>query len=262
MEYIVISAVALFVSGLTFFSGFGLGTLLMPAFALFVPVEVAIAATAIVHLANNLFKLILIGKYAVIKIVIKFAIPAAITAALGAWLLGYISDLNFVTSYSILGHEYYVTPVKLIISILMTVFALFELVPALKNFSIKEKYIPLGGLLSGLFGGISGHQGALRTAFLIHSGLEKRELIGTMVTCAIIVDFSRILIYGITFFQRNFIVMQEQGIYDLIIIGTIAAFLGALIGRRLLDKITLKGIHLTVGIMLLTLALGLGSGLI
>ena len=58
MDYVIISIVALLVSGLTFFSGFGLGTLLMPAFALFFPIEVAVAATAIVHLANNIFKLI------------------------------------------------------------------------------------------------------------------------------------------------------------------------------------------------------------
>ncbi len=61
MEYIVICLVALLVSALTLFSGFGLGTVLMPAFALFFPVPVAIAATAVVHLANNLFKVVLVG---------------------------------------------------------------------------------------------------------------------------------------------------------------------------------------------------------
>jgi predicted nucleic acid-binding protein len=41
MTYLVIYLVALFDSGLTLYSGFGLGTLLMPAFALFFPVPVA-----------------------------------------------------------------------------------------------------------------------------------------------------------------------------------------------------------------------------
>jgi len=36
----------------------------MPAFALFFPIEVAVAATAIVHLANNIFKGGLVGKKA------------------------------------------------------------------------------------------------------------------------------------------------------------------------------------------------------
>lgn len=53
MDYIFIALVAIVVAALTLFSGFGLGTVLMPAFALFFPVPVA--ATAVVHLANNLF---------------------------------------------------------------------------------------------------------------------------------------------------------------------------------------------------------------
>ena len=39
MEYLVVCTVALVVSGLTLFSGFGLGTVLMPALALFFPVD-------------------------------------------------------------------------------------------------------------------------------------------------------------------------------------------------------------------------------
>ena len=38
MEYVVIGSVAAFASLLTFFSGFGLGTILTPAFMLFFPI--------------------------------------------------------------------------------------------------------------------------------------------------------------------------------------------------------------------------------
>lgn len=262
MDFVVICLVAFIVSGLTFFSGFGLGTLLMPAFAIFFPIEAAVAATAIVHLANNIFKLILIGKYAVMKVVIKFAVPAFIAAAFGAWILGYISELNYLTSYSISGKEFFVTPVKIVIALLMVIFSLFEFVPKFRNFQIKDKYIPLGGVLSGFFGGISGHQGALRTAFLVRTGLEKKALIGTMVTSAVIVDISRLIVYGLTFITKDFAVMKEAGILDLIIAGTIAAFIGAFLGRQLLEKVTLKGIQNTVAVMLMLLAFGLATGVI
>lgn len=57
MEYILICSDAFVASGVTLFSGFGLGTvLLMPVFAVFFPVP-AIVLTAIVHFLNNLFKL-------------------------------------------------------------------------------------------------------------------------------------------------------------------------------------------------------------
>ena len=59
MEYLIVSLAAILVATLTLFSGFGLGTLLMPVFALFFPLETAVAATALVHLANGLFKLAL-----------------------------------------------------------------------------------------------------------------------------------------------------------------------------------------------------------
>jgi hypothetical protein len=64
VTYLVVCSVALLASGLTFFSGFGLGTLLLPAFALFFPVEQAVALTAVVHFLNGLFKLGLVGRHA------------------------------------------------------------------------------------------------------------------------------------------------------------------------------------------------------
>lgn len=64
MDFILTGVVAFLASALTFFSGFGLGTLLLPAFALFLAAPAAVAATAIVHLLNGLFKGILVYKAA------------------------------------------------------------------------------------------------------------------------------------------------------------------------------------------------------
>jgi hypothetical protein len=61
MELFIVCIAALLASALTLSSGFGLGTLLMPVVALFFPLELAIAMTAMVHLANNLFKIGLLG---------------------------------------------------------------------------------------------------------------------------------------------------------------------------------------------------------
>jgi uncharacterized membrane protein YfcA len=57
MEIIIVATAAFLAAGLTLFSGFGLGTLLMPVIAMFVPADVAISVTAMVHFTNNLFKL-------------------------------------------------------------------------------------------------------------------------------------------------------------------------------------------------------------
>ena len=82
MTFLVICVVAFLASGLTFFSGFGLGTLLLPAFAVFVPVEQAVAMTAVVHFLNGLFKLCLVGRHANQGIVFRFGFPAIAGALL------------------------------------------------------------------------------------------------------------------------------------------------------------------------------------
>ena len=64
MELVLIGAAALLASTLTLFSGFGLGTMMTPVFALFFPLPLAIAATAVVHLASNLFKVGLLARNA------------------------------------------------------------------------------------------------------------------------------------------------------------------------------------------------------
>jgi len=262
MDILIIAVVALLVAGLTFFSGFGLGTLLMPAFALFFPIEIAIAATAIVHLANNLYKGFLMGKHANLRVVFLFTIPAAFTAMLGAMLLSYFSNQSALLEYSFLGKTNIITPANLTIGFLMVVFAFFELVPFLKRINFSNKMIPIGGMLSGFFGGISGHQGALRTAFLTHAGLEKKSFIGTMVLSAIVIDIVRLLVYGLTFLSFDSKIFQTSEFNYLIITGIVAAFVGTSIGKYLLDKVTFDTIHLVVGIMLMLLGVAISLGII
>lgn len=262
MSYLVICTTALVVSGLTLFSGFGLGTILMPAFALFFPVKVAVAATAVVHLANNLFKAVLVGQHAHRGMVLKFGIPAAISAIFGAMLLNYFSGIPPVFEYEIGTRLCSVTWVKLVIAVLIATFSIIELSSRFDTLSFDRRFIPLGGLISGFFGGLSGHQGALRTAFLMRAGLDKDAFIGTMVMSAILVDISRVMVYGITFFSTDFHILKEQGDFGLVAAGCIAAFTGAFIGKRLLTKITMETIKKMVGFLLILVAVAMGSGVI
>ncbi|MBI1834480.1 MAG: TSUP family transporter, partial [Burkholderiales bacterium] len=103
MDIIAISLTALLASALTLFSGFGLGTLLMPVVALFFPAEIAIAITAIVHFANNIFKLGLLGKNAHTGVLLRFGLPAILASLTGASLLTYLSHIPPLYSYSLWG---------------------------------------------------------------------------------------------------------------------------------------------------------------
>ncbi|MEW7292716.1 TSUP family transporter [Aquimarina sp. 2304DJ70-9] len=257
MDYILVGIIALLGSGLTFFSGFGLGTLLMPVFALFFPIDIAIALTAIVHLLNNLFKLTLIGKKANIKTVLRFGIPAILFAFLGAYLLGTLTDIKPLYIYSIADNVYQITVVKICIATLLIFFSLFDLIPRLKRLEIDTKFLPLGGALSGFFGGLSGHQGALRTAFLIRARLSKEAFIATGVTIACLIDISRITIYAKDLWQ-----LRNDLNYTMLTTATLMAFIGAYFGNKFLKKITINTIQIIVGILLIVFSILLGIGIL
>lgn len=263
MEYILVSIVALLASGLTLFSGFGLGTILMPAFALFFPVPVAVAAAAVVHLANNLFKLSLLGRQANWAVAWRFGLPAILTAFLGAGLLLYLSDLPVLASYQVGGLKSQVTLLKLVIGALIVGFATLELFPALEGrMKISGKSLPLGGALSGFFGGLSGNQGAFRSAFLLRAGLGKEAFVATGVVCAALVDMSRLLVYGLELLGGRMDQLNSSGAWSQAAVATLAAFLGAYLGKRLLKKVTMSFVQRLVGVMLMAIGLGLASGVL
>lgn len=257
MEIIVISVVAFLVSILTFFSGFGLGTILTPVFMIFFSVDLAIALTGVVHFFNNIFKLFLVGKNADKQVLIRFGIPAVIAAFAGSWVLLNITDLEPFFIYEMFGRTFTVEPVKFIISFLLIIFASMDLIPYFQKLQFGREKLPLGGALSGFFGGLSGNQGALRSAFLIKAGLSKEAFIGTAVVVSTFVDFTRLSVYATRFLQTD---LTDN--LQLVVIATLSAISGAFIGNKLLNKVTLEFIQVSVAILLILVSIALGAGLI
>jgi uncharacterized membrane protein YfcA len=257
MEIFVISIAALFASGLTLFSGFGLGTLLMPVVAIFFPVEIAIAITAMVHLANNIFKVALLGKKANRSVLLSFGIPAVAFAFFGALVLGWLSGIPPIFEYAMFGNQIQVSPLKLIVGILILTFVTLELSPGFSSVALDKKYLPYGGAISGFFGGLSGHQGAFRSMFLLKAGLNKEEFVATGVMLAVMVDMSRMMIYGWEMTGQHYVVQ-----WPLVIAASVSAFIGAYFGSKLLKKITIRSIQLVVSALLIVVSLGLMSGVL
>jgi len=260
MELVIIGFVACLVSGLTLFSGFGLGTVLTPIFVLFFPVPFAVAATAVVHFANNLFKLGLMARQADWRVVARFGVPAAIAAIAGASLLSWIDEMPVLWHYTLWGNDHEITVVKTVIGALIIVFALLELSSRFQAVALSERYLPLGGVLSGFFGGLSGNQGALRSAFLIKAGLAKDAFIATGVVSAVLVDAVRLTVYGTSFLAEH--LARSQELVLPVVVGTVSAFLGAYLGSRFLRKVTLRTVQIMVAMMMLVIGIGLTFGLV
>lgn len=224
---------------------------------IFFPVELAIGLTGVVHFFNNIFKLLLVGKHADKTVLISFGIPAVVAAIFGSWLLFQIPDQHPLFHYYLFERKFEVFPVKLIISVLLIIFASIELIPFFNKLQFGKDKLPIGGILSGFFGGLSGNQGALRSAFLIKAGLSKEVFIATAAVVSTFVDFTRLTIYAANFSKAG---LSENLV--LVTTVTISGILGAYIGNKLLKKVTLSFLQNTVAIFLIMISLALAGGII
>lgn len=256
MMLFVVALVALTASMLTFFSGFGLGTILMPVFALFFPIQTAIALTAIVHLLNNLFKLTLVYRSINHKILLRFGVPAILFSFIGAYLLGYLDNSSMVLfEYSVASKTFTIKWNAFVVGLILLVFSVLELSSRFDNWQVASKWQPFGGMITGFFGGLSGHQGALRSVFLLKAGLDKNSFIATGVAIACLVDFARISIYSFSIndFIENKVVLS---------VAVLSAFAGAYFGNKLFKKTSFAFLKWTVGVFMMIVSLLIISGVI
>ena len=268
MANVIIIFIAVFIASIVAgISGFGLGTTLMPVLAIFFSIPASIVVTSAVHLTNDLLKLFLLGKFARSSVVIRFTVTAIIGAVIGAYLLKITLMIPPLFTYSLFGSTHEVTVIRLIIGSSIFLFSLAHLFFFVRKKtratkSIDQKYIPIGGVLSGFFGGLSGEQGMLRTFFLIRAGLEKKEFIATAAACSVSVDVARLITYVITMEKEVF--SEVGSLYGLGIIlpVIIISLSGSYIATKLIGKITTRFLHISIGVLLIVSALALILGVI
>lgn len=260
MDLVLVGIVALAASALTFFSGFGLGTVLVPAFAITLPVPVAVASAALVHFINNILKFGLMATRADWRTILRFGLPAAVAALAGAALLTGLAQVPTLLSYELLDRRFEVTALKLAIGVTIVLFAVLECWPRFAALAVPHRWIALGGLLSGFFGGLSGNQGALRSAFLLKAGLSKQAFVATGVVCAVIVDAVRLGVYGD---QGVFLwISGGSGVPAAVSVATACALAGTLLGRRLLNVVTLQVVRRIVVVAMILIGSMLALGVL
>jgi uncharacterized membrane protein YfcA len=226
-EYLILAVLSFFAGGLTLFTGFGLSTILLPVFVIFFPVAIAVPSTAIVHFLNNFYKLFIYFKQINIKILLRFGLPALLASIAGAFLLQKLSSNE--------------RNLEILLGILIILISFMEMFPAIRNLKIGIKWAPLGGVISGFFGGLSGHQGLFRSAFLVKSGLSKNSFIATGVGIAVLVDITRLSVYGSTIFTTS--IISSNDFWLPVIISTTSALFGVSLATDLVKKMTIDVIR-------------------
>lgn len=224
----------------------------MAAMIWYYPPELAIALTGFVHFVNSALKSAL-NRSVNWKIVLVFGLPSLLAAVIGSVFLTMLSNktlILFDLTETLLTRP--VSLLKFIIGFFMMSFSILEL--TLKG---KSSALPLwlGGALSGFMGGLSGHQGALRSVFLMNRVGEVSAFVSTAAFIGLMTDVSRNSIY---------LVSLNWGTVDIpqLVLTVIAAAAGVLIGTRLLKKITFGFIQTVVSIGLFILGSATVTGLI
>jgi hypothetical protein len=126
----------------------------------------------------------------------------------------------------------------------------------LTGFSEKVRFPGIltwvAGGISGLFGGLVGNQGGIRSAALLGFKLEKEQFVATATGIALMVDVARVPVYLSVQWS------QIASIWGYILIATVGVIAGTLGGKKLLEKIPrpvfnkiVSGIILAVGILIL-----------
>lgn len=253
MEYLLIAIVALSASLITFFSGFGLGTILMPFLAIFLPLPLAIVLTAVVHFLHSSIRTGLLWKSIDWGSFFRFGSVACVFAIPGALLLKHLTNLGTIVQYHFLGIPAEFSILHLLIGVLLIVMAMNEMIS--QSWKLQNLYV--GGAISGLFGGLSGHQGAFRSVFLSHLNLNAKEFVGTTAAISVLVDFTRLIIYSTSFGK----LLTET---DPILIGSSigGAVVGLFVGMIFLKKITNKIIRNIIIISLTLLGILMSVGII
>jgi uncharacterized membrane protein YfcA len=120
------------------------------------------------------------------------------------------------------------------------------------RFRFKGFVVWLAGGLSGLFGGLVGNQGGIRSAALLGLKLDRNQFVATATGIALMVDLARVPVY----FSVQW--TQIASIWLYILIAALGVLIGTIGGKRILEKIperifkkTVASIILLVGILVL-----------
>jgi len=217
-------------------SGFGIGSLVTPLLAIKCGTGIAIAGVSIAHFLGTALRFWRWKRYINKRVLLSFGIASAVGGLLGAWF-----------------HTIAQNTILTIIFGCLLIFA-----GALGLSGISEKWRLTGpaawtaGALSGVFGGLVGNQGGIRSAALLGFDLKGREFVATATGIALGVDIVRMPVYLAT---------QTQDILNIwpwILIASIGVLIGTEAGIWMMGKIperlfkkAVSGIVLVIGVFVL-----------
>ena len=160
-------------------AGFGIGSLLTPALVPLVGTRAAVVTVALPHAAGTALRLWRLRDSIDWTLLRGFGVASAAGGLLGAIGHAWLSGIS-------LGRVF---------GVLLIVSGLAGLVGWTRRVHLGNRGALAAGGLAGMFGGLVGNQGSIRSAALLAFRLTPRSFVATATATALIVDAARVPVY-------------------------------------------------------------------
>ena len=160
-------------------AGFGVGSLLTPLLTSQFDAKLAVALVAIPHAIATLLRLWRLRHDISWPVLRGFGVASAAGGLTGAYLFTQVAG-------EILAR---------VLGVLLLFVGTAELLGIAQRFRLSGLWAWLAGGLSGVFGGMVGNQGGIRSAGLLAFDLPPRAFVATAAAIALIVDAVRVPLY-------------------------------------------------------------------
>ena len=196
-------------------AGFGIGSILTPLLALQLGTQLAVAAVSIPHLAGTALRFVMLRKSLDMRVLRDFGLASAAGGLTGALLHARAAD----------------TALRVVFGLLLLLAAASELLGLARRVRLSRTGALAAGAVSGLFGGLVGNQGGIRSAAMLALPLRRDAFVATGTATALIVDGARMPVYFASSGSR----LAE--VWPVILLASIGVVVGTLAGRSALARI-------------------------
>ena len=227
----IVAAVALVAGAVASVAGFGIGSLLTPVLSVELGTKLAVALISIPHFLGTGLRLWRLREHVDRRVVLGFGIASAAGGLIGA-----------------LFHAQAGSPMlALVFGLLLVLASVSELTGLARRAELTGAAAWIAGGLSGLFGGMVGNQGGIRSAALLGFRLSRHAFVATATAIALAVDLARMPVYFVAEGSR---ILQQ---WPLLVIASAGVVVGTLLGERVLGRIPERIFRTVVALLILSL---------
>ncbi len=214
-------------------SGFGIGSILTPLLATWVGTKLAVALVSIPHFLGTALRFAVIRQHVNRRVLWSFGITSAAGGLIGAMLHIWLRSV-------VLGY---------ILGVLLVFAGITGITGLAQRMRFGRTAAWIAGALSGMFGGLVGNQGGIRSAALLGFDLKRDEFVATATAIALLVDVFRMPVYAVTQFGP----MAAQ--WPMILLATVGVIIGTLSGKWMLIRIPQNVFRMIVSCIVLALGI-------